>query len=125
MLTIRVGGQELGIRRLPADAELPAWATSVGWLSVTRTPDELSVVYPLAEGPATQGPSGPWRALTVEGPLDHDLVGVLASLSVPLAEAAVPIFVISTYDTDHVLVPASRLDAALEALTAAGHRVVS
>lgn len=65
-----------------------------------------------------------WRALAVRGPLDFGLIGVLASLAAPLADARVPVFVISTYDTDYVLVPVAQLDAAVEALRAAGHQVV-
>ncbi|MGC8474195.1 MAG: ACT domain-containing protein, partial [Candidatus Dormibacteria bacterium] len=68
--------------------------------------------------------SGPWRRLSVEGPLSHDMVGVLLALLEPLARAGVPVFVISTFDTDHVLVPSPRLPAAVAALTDAGHRVV-
>lgn len=65
--------------------------------------------------------SGPWRALRVAGPLDHGQTGVLVSLAAPLADAGAPIFAISTYDTDYVLVPADRADDASEALLAAGH----
>ena len=64
-----------------------------------------------------------WRALTVTGPLDFALVGVVADLTVPLARAGVSVFVLSTYDTDHVLVRAEALDLAVAALTAAGHSV--
>jgi uncharacterized protein len=64
-----------------------------------------------------------FRALAVAGPLDFALTGVLAALAVPLAEAGVPIFAVSTYDTDHLLVRAERLGEAIAALEAAGHQV--
>ena len=48
---------------------------------------------------------------------------MLSSLTQPLAEAEVPIFALSTYDTDYVLVREPQLDAAIEALAAAGHEV--
>ncbi len=63
-------------------------------------------------------------AIAVEGPLAPDLVGVLVSLAGPLADAAIPILAIGTYDTDYVLVRASALQRALTALRAAGHDVV-
>ena len=63
------------------------------------------------------------RALEVAGPLDLAMTGVLAALSVPLAAAGVPIFVMSTYDTDYLLVGEDRLADALAALRGAGHRV--
>jgi enamine deaminase RidA (YjgF/YER057c/UK114 family) len=64
-----------------------------------------------------------WRALSVAGPLDLGLTGVLASLAAPLAEAGVPLLAIGTHDTDHLLVKAADLDRALAALAAAGHEV--
>ncbi len=66
---------------------------------------------------------GPLPSLAVRGPLDVSLTGVLASLATTLADAHVPIFVVSTFDTDLVLVPADRVEAAEVALTDAGHRV--
>ncbi|HEY6319186.1 MAG TPA: ACT domain-containing protein [Acidimicrobiia bacterium] len=59
----------------------------------------------------------------MEGPLAHDQVGVLASLSGSLAEGGVPIFVVSSFDTDWLLVPAERLADARAVLTQAGHQV--
>ena len=47
---------------------------------------------------------GDWRALKVSGPLDFNLTGVLAALAQPLAGAGIPIFVLSTFDTDYILV---------------------
>lgn len=65
-----------------------------------------------------------WRALRVEGPLDFALTGVLASLALPLAEAGVSIFAISTFDTDYVLVQEENLERAVNALRLAGHEVL-
>ena len=48
---------------------------------------------------------------------------MLSALATPLANAGIPIFAISTYDTDYVLVREPQLDAALAALRAAGHTV--
>lgn len=64
-----------------------------------------------------------WRALEVAGPLDFSMVGVMASLTAPLADVDVSVFVVSTYDTDYVLVHAAALERAVEALRAAGHAV--
>ena len=64
-----------------------------------------------------------WRALTLAGPLDFDLVGVMADLTAPLARSGVSVFVISTFDTDHVLVRDEDVDRAVDALAAAGHTV--
>ena len=70
-------------------------------------------------------PSGPhtetgWRAFRVLGSLDFSLIGVLASLIGPLAEASISVLTVSTYDTDYILVRETQLSAAVEAL---GHLV--
>jgi hypothetical protein len=57
----------------------------------------------------------------VLGPLDFSLTGILASLATSLAEAGVPIFAISTYDTDYILVKEENLQKAKQALAASGH----
>ena len=69
--------------------------------------------------PAERG----WRALKVQGPLAFSMVGVLAELSSLLAGAGVSIFVLSTFDTDYLLVKEEKLEAAVRALIEAGHQV--
>lgn len=64
-----------------------------------------------------------WRCLRIVGPLDLAVTGTLAALVEPLARARVNVVAFSTYDTDHVLVPAVRLVEATAALERAGHRV--
>jgi len=112
--------------RLDPGAPLPAWASpgaGAALHAVVRTKGELSVVCAAAGVPDGARAERGWRALVVEGPLDFALTGVLASLAVPLARAGVPIFALSSYDTDHVLVRSDRLAVAIEALRAAGHTV--
>ena len=62
-------------------------------------------------------------AIGVEGPLAPELVGVLASMATPLADASIPIVAIGTFDTDYVLVRAIDLDRATTALRTAGHSI--
>jgi uncharacterized protein len=105
---------EFAIVKLDAADPIPPWAAGE-FVSITRTRDELSIVC--------EAPAGEWRCLKVQGPLDFSLVGILASLAEPLAKAGVPIFVISTFDTDYILVKADNLERAIEALRSAGHTV--
>ena len=60
----------------------------------------------------------------VDGTLEFDQVGILASLAGPLAEAEISLFAVSTYDTDYLLLKEDKLTAALEALESAGHRIL-
>jgi hypothetical protein len=121
-LRLTVLQERLAVCRLPPAAAVPAWATGT-LTSVTRTPEELSVVCPEDVVPEAITAERGWRCLRVAGPLDFALTGVLAALSQPLAGAGVPIFAISTYDTDYLLVKENRLTAAAAALERAGHSV--
>jgi hypothetical protein len=94
-----------------------------GLVSVTTTPGEVSVVCPAGRAPAEAEVEPGWRAYTVDGPLDFALTGILADLTATLATAGVPVFAVSTYDTDHLLVRVADCPAAEQAWTAAGHRV--
>jgi uncharacterized protein len=114
----------LAVCHLAADAPLPAWAAAGSFASITRTPDELSIVCRRDGVPDGIPCEAGWRCLRVAGPLEFALVGVLASLLVPLADAGLPVFVVSTFDTDYLLVKEDRLDAAVDILRGAGHNVV-
>ena len=111
------------ICRLDPDAPDPDWAAAVPgrMLSLTRTEEELSVVCDENLVPADVEASSGWGALRVRSRLDHSLTGVLASIAAPLASAEVPIFTVSTFDTDYVLFPDRQLEEAVEALENAGH----
>lgn len=119
-LTVLPG--EFSVWRLAADAPQPAFETG-SFLSITRTHDELSVVSPSVDVPSGATVETGWCCLKVEGPLAFEMTGVLAALSAPLAQAEIPIFVVSTYDTDYVLVKASDLEVACTTLHAEGHNV--
>lgn len=100
------------------------WLPMVGFWSLTRTDDEVSLV--MAEGnivPAEAMVEEDWRLLRVAGTLDFSLVGILAKLSKVLADASVSIFALSTFDTDYLLIKDDQLSEALRALTDAGYPV--
>lgn len=129
MLDLDLLPEEYAVCRLPAGSAIPASLTSgpddKSVISVTWSPDEVSVICRGDRVPAGAVIETPWRCLRVVGPLDMALTGVLASLVGPLADARVNIVVFSTYDTDYLLVPAVRLTEALDTLTGAGHRVAA
>ena len=120
-LTLTLLAEPLAVCRLEPHSAPPAWAWNGGLVSLTRSAEELSLVCAAANVPPGVQAEQPWRALKVAGPLDFSLIGVLASLAVPLADAAISIFAVSTYDTDYVLVRSGQIDAALDALRRAGH----
>jgi len=120
---LRVQAGSFAICRLAPDARVPSWATRGHFSSVTRTPEELSIVCETRALPLEVGGERGWRALMVEGPLEFGLTGILAGLAGTLAASAVSIFNISTYDTDYLFVRDADLARAIAALRAADHRV--
>lgn len=115
----------LAVCRLAPEDAVPAWADRVlqPLVSITRTADELSLVLPRSAVPSDVQAEIGWRALSVRGPLPFHLTGILASLAVALAEAGVPIFALSTHDTDWLLVGGDRVGDACAALEKAGHQI--
>ncbi len=122
-LTLTAMPETLTVCRLASDAALPVWATAGAFLSITRTPDELSIVAARGCVPFGVRAEGAWRALKVAGPIPLSAVGILASIAEPLGRAGISLFAISTFDTDYVLVAADRLEDACLALSRAGHVV--
>ena len=129
-LALDVLAGRLAVCRLPPDAPLAGWMWTPGGpagrpavAGVVRTEAELSVVCAARAVPAGVRAERGWRALRVRGPLPFDAVGVLASVTAPLAAAGVSVFSLSTFDTDVVLVREADLDAARAALGGAGHAV--
>lgn len=113
------------IARLPPAAEVPAELLSAapldGFVSVTRTPQELSIVCPAALAPADAEIDGTWAALYASGPIPFGLTGVVTSLVAPLSAAGCPVFVVSTFDGDILMVPSAQFDQARGLLRSAGH----
>jgi hypothetical protein len=123
LVQLSILAARLSICRLAADNQLPAWLPARGFLSVTRTADELSVVCEENCVPAGVQSQRGWSCFKVRGPIAFSQGGVLASLAAPLAESGISIFAISTFDTDYLLVEEKNLDRAAAVLTAAGHKI--
>ena len=107
-------------RLLPTEA-IPNWATKDVYYSITKTPDELSIVCAEENVPQNIKADRGWRCLKVRGPLAFNLTGIMASLAVPLAQADISLFALSTYDTDYLLLKSDHLTKAKWVLSAAGH----
>ena len=113
------------IARLDPGAEVPPWAWSGAFASVSRTATELSIVCQEANIPEGVEANRGWRALVVAGPMELSIVGVLASIASPLAGAGIALFAVSTFETDMILGKEQEAAKAVEALRTAGHDVES
>ena len=125
-LIVDVRPGEYAVTRLAADAPVPAGLLDLTdvLVSVTRTPAELSIIAPASFAVDGDTAEKGWRLLTVRGPLEFTLPGIMAALAGELAAAGVTLFALSTYDTDHLLVKHTDLGRAVLALRAAGHELV-
>jgi len=112
------------IVRLAPDAAIPGWATKGDFTSVTRTADELSIVCPAENLSATLISEPHWICYKLKGPFAFSQTGILLSFIKPLSDNGVPIFAISTYDTDYVLVQEEFAGVTQRALDKAGHELI-
>jgi hypothetical protein len=110
---------------LPGDAPIPDWAARLFVCAITRTEKELTIVCPQRSIPAGSACDSDWRCLRIDGSFDLNQTGVIASLAGPLAAAGIGIFVVSTYDTDYVLVRDANIERAVVVMSDAGHEVCS
>jgi hypothetical protein len=115
-LTLQISETRMAICRLPPEATLPGWIEENGFVSLTRTPDELSIVCIEEWVPSDVEAEHNWRMLKVKGPLDFSLTGILASLISPLSDAGIAIFALSTYDTDYLFLKEENLNRAISIL---------
>ena len=123
-LNLSVMDGSFAIAKLPANAAIPEWAMQGAFFSVTRTESELSLVVAETSVPEGFDASRGWRMFQLQGPFAFSETGVLASLAHPLGRVGIGIFVISTFDTDYLLVQQDETAAAVEALEHAGHRIL-
>jgi len=123
-MALTVLPEAMAICRLGPDEPAPDWLAHNVFYCLTHTAESLTVVTLEDSVPEQVECDRGWRCLEVRGPLALDLTGVLATLTAPLARAGVPVFVVSSYETDFLLVKESVLTQARRALEQAGHVIL-
>jgi hypothetical protein len=120
MAQLQVLPGEMWLHRFERPDDL-SWLVGARWCSVTTTEHHLSVACEQREAPGAKGTTGPYRVLRVRDVSDHGALGIVAGVARPLAEAGISIFTVSSWDTCDTLVPARRLEEAVDALVLAGY----
>ncbi|MEO9825793.1 MAG: ACT domain-containing protein [Paracoccaceae bacterium] len=110
-----------GIARLEADAMIPEWADGPGFVSISRADDELTVVCLAARIPGDVQADREWVCLRSVGPFAFDESGVVLRLIEPLSLAGLGVFVVCTFDGEHLLVAANDRERAENLLRATGY----
>lgn len=93
------------------------------FFSITKTEDEISVVMLQDKISNDVKAEKDWRILKVEDTLDFSLIGILAKISGILAKNSISIFVISTFNTDYILVKEEKVEKAMTVLSEEGYEI--
>jgi hypothetical protein len=110
--------------KLPPGSTVPDWALPGEFYSITNTSDEVSIVCDSNYIPEKLPREGYFKCFKIDEILDFSLIGILASLTQTLAKVGISVFVISTYNTDYILVKEDNLDIAVATLEEAGHTII-
>ncbi len=123
-MTLTLYPETFAVCQLSKKASLPDWALSGRFFSISKTEDELSVVCETSLVPEGTKGDLDWRAFKLHGPFAFNEIGIVASLTVPLAKAKIGVFVISTYNTDYLLVKEENVKKTLRVLRSNQHEVL-
>lgn len=121
ILNIRVVPGSYAISRLETHADIPSWTNGHGFKAVVHSDDETTIVCLEDRVPADIESERGWTCLRTVGPFPFDAAGIVQSLITPLSSNGIGVFVVCTYDGEHLLIPASDAQKALHYLEAAGH----
>ncbi|MCQ1851141.1 ACT domain-containing protein [Neorhizobium galegae] len=123
-ITLRELAGSYAIARLEAADRIPAWADGDGFVSINRTDDELSIACRKERVPSGIKQDGSWTCYKLQGPFAFGETGIVLSVIQPLSENGIGIFVVSTFDGDHLLIKTTDKPKVRELLQAAGHTLV-
>ena len=118
MMRLQILPQEFSVCKVDDSSDIDL---SDDFVFIGKTDREISLVCTTVSAPENCIREDGWRAFRVAGDLDFSLVGIISKISGVLAEAGIGIFVISTYNTDYVLVKETNLDPAVRVLTEGGY----
>lgn len=113
------------VARLAADASIPDWFNGAGFSAMVRSDDELTLVCLQDRVPTHVEAEPNWRCFRSLGPIPFNATGILQSLIQPISEQGIGVFVLCTFDGEHIFVPEKEWDRAARLLEEAGHRFVS
>ena len=123
-LTLILFPQRMAVSKMEPGSKIPDWVEDNHFLSLTYTQDEMSIVCEEKSMPDELLAERGWRLLQVQGPLEFSMVGVLANICTTLAKAGVSAFVVSTFETDYILVKEDVMLQATNALVNSGYQVM-
>ena len=124
-ITLELSSHDYAVSRLDAAAPIPGWADGAGFVSISRSRHELSIVCEAARVPPGTVSEGGWTCLRFVGPFAFGATGIVLSVVRPLSLGGLGVFVLSTYDGDHILIKSAQMPAAVQLLQHAGHVLIA
>ena len=92
------------ILQMQPGSDIPDWVDKNMFWSVTDTGEEMTVISSGESVPDGYPHKCSMKIFKIDCKLDFHLTGILSSITAPLAEAGIPIFAISTFDTDYIFI---------------------
>lgn len=123
-MKIQINRDNYAICRLDPNQEIPSWFKLDNFSTVTKTDEELSITCKSEIVPEGINCEKGWNILKILGPLDFSLIGILSKLSTILANNNIGIFVISTFDTDYILIKEENTDKAKQVLNDESYEII-
>jgi hypothetical protein len=111
------------IARFSPDEKIVVDYARSSFFTLTKTNDELSIVCEQSDLPPGVRAERDRRLLRIDSVMTFELTGILRSVAVPLADADIGVFAVSSFDTDYLLIADRDIEPAIVVLENAGHRV--
>ncbi len=115
---------QYGVAQLAADAPIPNWINGPGFSAIIRSDDELTLICDQDRIPATVTSERDWACFRSIGPFAFEETGIVAALVTPISAAGIGVFVVCTFDGEHILVPQKHLAEVEDLLTENGHHFI-
>lgn len=112
---------DYGVARLPAMADIPDWINGPGFSAIVRSDDELTLVCAQERIPASVTAQRDWSCFRSVGPFGFDEAGILRTLIAPISDAGIGVFVLCTFDGEHIMCPQADFARAQDVLRENGH----
>lgn len=123
--TLKLISENFSIHSLAVNSQIPQEIFSAPFYFIAKTFEEISIVLPSKYTIDSDDVETDWQALEVVGPLGFSLTGLLSNISSVLADEKISIFVISTFDTDYILVKSNTVKSAISALRLNHYQVIT
>lgn len=115
-LKIKILPGDYTIFKLPSGSDTPDWVDKSRFYSITDTGEELSLICSGEGTPEDYPHECSMKIFKVDAELEFSMTGILNSITAPLAKQKIPVFTISTFNTDYIFIKMEHANRAVQAL---------